>query len=79
MNRRLPSVSVPVLSVNITSTSPRSSMQTSRLTSALERASCRDPAARLVDTTAGSSWGVIPTAIDSENSSASMTGLCARR
>jgi len=29
-----------------------------------------------VDTTAGSSWGVIPTAIASENSRASIIGLC---
>jgi hypothetical protein len=76
MNRRLPSVSVPVLSVNSTSMSPRSSTQTSRLTSTLRWASCREPAARLVETTAGSSCGEIPTAIDSENSSASSTGLC---
>ena len=72
----LPSVSVPVLSVNSTSTLPRSSMHTSRLTSTLLRASCRDPAARLVETTAGSSCGLMPTAIASENSSASSTGLC---
>ena len=32
--------------------------------------------ARLVDTTAGSSCGVIPTVIASENGSASMIGLC---
>jgi hypothetical protein len=51
-------------------------MHTSRLTRTLERASCRDPAARLVETTAGSSCGEMPTAIDSENSSAVMTGLC---
>jgi hypothetical protein len=49
-------------------------MHTSRLTSTLRRASCRDPAARLVDTTAGSSCGEMPTAMASENSSASMTG-----
>lgn len=76
MKRRRPSVSVSVLSVNSTSTFPRSSMQTRRLTSTLRRASCRDPAARLVETTAGSSWGEIPTAMASENSSASITGLC---
>jgi hypothetical protein len=52
---------VPVLSVN---------------SSTLRRRIRRDPAARLVDTTAGSSCGVIPTAIASENSSASMIGLC---
>lgn len=57
-----PAVSVPVLSVKSTSTSPRSSMQTSLLTSTLRRPICRDPAARLVDTTAGSSCGVMPTA-----------------
>ena len=51
-------------------------MQTSRLTRTLERASCRDPAVRLVETTAGSSCGVIPTAIARENSSAASTGLC---
>ena len=51
-------------------------MHTSRLTSTLRRANCRDPAARLVETTAGSSCGEIPTAIASENSSASSTGLC---
>jgi len=49
-------------------------MHTSRLTSTLRHASCRDPAARLVDTTARSSCGEMPTAIASENSSASMTG-----
>ena len=37
-------------------------MHTNRLTRTRRRASCRDPAARLVDTTAGSSCGVIPTA-----------------
>ena len=51
-------------------------MQTSRLTSTLRRLIRREPAARLVDTTAGSSCGVMPTAIASENSSASMIGLC---
>ena len=51
-------------------------MQTSRLTSTFRLAIWRDPAARLVETTAGSSCGVMPTAIASENSSASMTGLC---
>ena len=50
-----PSVRVPVLSVTSTSMSPRSSMQTSRLTSTLRRASRRDPVARLVLTTAGKS------------------------
>ena len=51
-------------------------MQTSRLTSTLRAAIRRDPAARLVDTTAGSSCGVMPTAIASENSNASRIGLC---
>ena len=51
-------------------------MHTSRLTSTLRRLIRRDPAARLVDTTAGSSCGVMPTAMASENSSASMIGLC---
>ena len=69
-----PSVSVPVLSVNSTSMSPRSSMHTSRLTSTFFAASRRDPVARLVETTAGSSWGVMPTATARENSTASMTG-----
>jgi len=46
------------------------------LTSTLRRFIRRDPAARLLDTTAGSSCGVIPTAIARENSSASMIGLC---
>ena len=51
-------------------------MHTSRLTSTLRRLIRRDPAARLVDTTAGSSCGVMPTAIASENSKASRIGLC---
>ena len=51
-------------------------MQTSRLTSTLRWLIRREPAARLVETTAGRSCGVIPTAIASENSSASRTGLC---
>ena len=51
-------------------------MQTSRLTSTLRWLMRRDPSARLVETTAGSSCGVMPTAIASENSSASMIGLC---
>jgi hypothetical protein len=58
--------------------SPRSSMQTRRLTSTLRRLICREPAARLVDTTAGSSCGVIPTAMAKENNNASRTGLCSR-
>ena len=48
---------------------PRSSMQTSRLTSTRSRASRRAPVARLTVTIAGSSCGVMPTAIASENSS----------
>ena len=51
-------------------------MQTSLLTRTLRRLIRRDPAARLVDTTAGSSWGVIPTAMARENNKASMIGLC---
>ena len=51
-------------------------MQTSLLTSTFRLAISREPAARLVETTAGSSCGVMPTAIASENSSASMIGLC---
>jgi hypothetical protein len=54
-------------------------MLTRRLTRTFRRASWRDPAARLVDTTAGSSCGEIPTAIASENSSASSTGWCSVR
>jgi len=50
-------------------------MHTNRLTRTLRRLIRRDPAARLVDTTAGSSCGVMPTAMARENSSASMTGL----
>ena len=54
--------------------SPRSSMHTSRLTKTLSRASRLDPEARLVPTTAGSSCGVIPTAIARPNSTESITG-----
>ena len=54
-------------------------MHTSRLTSTLRLASRRDPAARLVLTTAGSSCGVMPTAIASENSTESMSGRCSTR
>ncbi len=71
-----PSVSVPVLSVNSTWMLPRSSIVTSRLTSTLRRASWREPLERLTLTIAGSSCGVIPIAIASENSSASMIGRC---
>ena len=49
-------------------------MHTSRLTSTFFSASRRDPVARLVETTAGSSCGVMPTATARENSTASMTG-----
>ena len=49
-------------------------MLTNRLTSTLRRASCRDPDARLLLTTAGNSCGVMPTAIASANSSESMMG-----
>ena len=69
-----PSVRVPVLSVSSTSMSPRSSIQTSRLTRTPFRARRRDPVARLVVTTAGRSCGVIPTAMASENSSDSSSG-----
>ena len=51
-------------------------MHTRRLTSTLRRRIRFDPAARLVDTTAGSSWGVIPTAMARENNSASRIGFC---
>ena len=49
-------------------------MHTSRLTSTFFSARRRDPVARLVETTAGSSCGVMPTATASENRTASMTG-----
>ena len=71
-----PSVSVPVLSVSRISMSPRSSMHTRRLTRTPWWARRRDPVARLVVTTAGSSCGVIPTAIASENSSDSSSDRC---
>ena len=51
-------------------------MQTRRLTSTLRLLIRREPAARLLDTTAGSSCGVMPTAIANENNRASMIGLC---
>ena len=54
-------------------------MQTSRLTRTLSRASLRDPVARLVLTTAGSSCGVIPTAIASANNTESITGRRSNR
>ncbi len=54
--------------------SPRSSMLTNRLTKTLRLASSRDPEARLLLTTAGSSCGVMPTAMASANSTDSMTG-----
>ena len=74
-NVTMPSVRVPVLSVKSSRMLPRSSIVTRRLTSTLRRASPRDPAARLTLTMAGSSCGVIPIAIASENSTASITGL----
>ena len=49
-------------------------MHTSRLTSTFFAASRREPVARLVETTAGSSCGVMPTATARENRTASMTG-----
>ncbi len=70
----LPSVRVPVLSVTSTSMSPRSSIHTNRFTRTLSRANRREPVARLVLTTAGSSCGVIPTAIAKANSTESITG-----
>ena len=51
-------------------------MHTRRLTRTLRLLIRRDPAAREVETTAGSSCGVMPTAMAKENSSASMIGLC---
>ena len=54
-------------------------MHTRRLTSTLSSASRRDPVARLVLTTAGSSCGVMPTAIASANSTESITGRCSSR
>ncbi len=54
-------------------------MQTSRFTNTLRRANCRVPVARLVLTTAGSNWGVIPTAIASENSKDSISGRWSSR
>ncbi len=68
MNATWPSVSVPVLSVNRTSTLPRSSMQTSRFTITCCCARRRAPVARLTVTIAGSSCGVSPTAIASAKS-----------
>ena len=50
-------------------------MHTRRLTRTFFSASRREPVARLVDTTAGRSWGVMPTATASENSTASISGL----
>ena len=54
---------------------PRSSIATSRLTSTRLRASAREPLDSPTVTTAGMSSGVIPTAIASENSRASSSGL----
>ena len=53
---------------------PRSSIVTSRFTSTRLRASLRDPLARLTETIAGRSCGVMPMAIASENRSASISG-----
>jgi hypothetical protein len=64
-------VSVPVLSVKGSSTLPRSSIATSRLTTTWRRASRREPVARLTVTIAGRSWGVSPTAIASAKSAES--------
>jgi hypothetical protein len=75
----LPSVRVPVLSVTSTSTSPRSSMQTSRFTSTFRLAMRRDPVARLVLTTAGSNCGVMPTAMARENRIESRSGRARMR
>ncbi len=75
----LPSVSVPVLSVNRSVMLPRSSMLTSRFTSTLRCARRRDPVERLTVTIAGRSCGVSPIAIASEKSSASMKGRCSNR
>ena len=49
-------------------------MVTRRLTRTRLRASARDPVERLTETIAGSSCGVIPIAIASENSSESING-----
>ena len=49
-------------------------MQTSRLTRTFSFASRREPVARLVLTTAGSSCGVMPTAIARPNSAESISG-----
>ena len=54
--------------------SPRSSIATRRLTSTFAAASRREPAARAVVTTAGSSCGVIPTAIARAKSNDSTSG-----
>ena len=54
---------------------PRSSIATSRFTSTRLRASARDPLERPTVTMAGMSSGVMPTAIASEKSSASSSGL----
>ncbi len=51
-------------------------MHTRRLTSTLALASCREPVARLVLTTAGSSCGVMLTAIASANSAELISGRC---
>ena len=54
-------------------------MQISLLTRTLSLTRRRAPVARLVLTTAGSSWGVIPTAMASPKSTESITGLLRSR
>ena len=71
-----PSVRVPVLSVNRSWTLPRSSIATSRFTRTLLFANSLAPEDRLTVTMAGIISGVIPTAMASENRSASSNGLC---
>ena len=74
------SVRVPVLSVNSTSMSPRSSMHDQPLDQHLAlRPSAATRSARLALTTAGSSCGVMPTAMARENSRASISGRCSTR
>ena len=67
---------VPVLSVNSDVDVAEVLDADEPLDEDLAAASRREPAARLVDTIAGSSCGVMPTAMASENSSASMSGRC---
>ncbi len=72
--RTLPSVSVPVLSVNSVATLPRSSIAISRLTTTSCCASSAAPRASEIVTIAGSSCGASPTAIASANSADSSSG-----